>query len=408
MQISFTVKYGLAACLMFMITGLLSGQEQPRSFDVYYAKALAAEKQENYAEGIDILTQALNENPQPYYYIKRGDLFYARGRYTNALADYREAQNFDEDYALLQTAQCHARLGNIDALIDTMELYLKQRNKLPLTEIKTRPAFAAVSENKQWVKLINEKHYRIAESELDEAAYLIKVGKITQAYNIVSRRLEQTKRDARAYALRGDIFMTNQQYRKAKKDYTKAAEIDKKNMAYCLKKTEVFARQKDYKAVASEYDKILKLRPNAVYLYKEKAEAELPAGNISQAAEDMERYSEFFKLNAEDFYLLARIYKAGNDIFGALKAINKSLEIDKKNYRYFKTRGRIFTQTGMPEKAAQDYGMALDLHPSGDIYYLRALVRIDLGDIQGACHDLKMAEYYKFHKAADLRKKYCR
>lgn len=386
----------------------LNAQVRPQSFDEYFAKALVAEEQENFSEGIELLTEAIRVNgPTAYYYIKRGELFYAQGRYANALSDFKEAQKEDEDYALFQLAACYARLGETEALISVMEDYFSLKEKRSLSEIRLHPAFSDLEKNRKWVDFINQKHYKTAERELDEVTYLIASGKITDAYNLVNERIGRSSRYPRAYVLRGDIFMQNKQYRKAEKDYTRAIEQQPDKFEYRLKRIDALLQREDYQAAAEDYRHILELRPNELIHLKALARTEYLAGNYRPAKVAIETYEKYFGTAADVYYLKALILKETGDHFGTLKALNKCIEGDASKYEYFQARAQSFAEAGMPERAEADFGMALDLHPSGELYYQRALLRIETGNTEGACYDIKMAEHLKYYKAADLRKNYC-
>jgi tetratricopeptide (TPR) repeat protein len=408
MQIkSAILKYIFFTVLIFNAINLYA-QEQPESFDEYYAQALVAEEQGNFSQGIDILTQAIRTNgPKAYYYIKRGEMFYALQRYATALADFKEAQKEDEEYALFQTAVCYARLDETENLISVMEEYFKLRDKRSLSEIRLHQAFAHLENDRKWVDFINQKHYKKAETELDEAAYLINAGKITEAYNLVNERIGRNSRYPKAYILRGDIFMLNEQFRKAEKDYTKAVEAEPDNPEYFLKRIEACLQREDYQAAAQDYRRILELRPNELVHLKELARIEFKAGSYKEAKAAIEKYERYFSTTPAVLYLKALILKETGDHFGALKALNKCIEADASEYKYFQARALSYAEAGMSDRAESDFAMALDLHPSGELYYQRALLRIEIGNTEGACYDIKMAEHLKYYKAADLRKNYC-
>lgn len=398
------IPYIFLLLIFCLPTHLFSvAQEQPKEFDENYARALAKYRIEEFDKCIDILTVAIrDDNTNAYYYLLRGDAFYALKKYRTAVSDYREAQKIESDFAYLQTARVYAQLDQTGEAIENLRAYFKMRDKQPLSAIKLDPAFSNLVESREWGELMTEKHYNTVETEMSEIQYLLNADRITEAFSLVNSRIKKSKRYAQAYALRGDIYLQNKEYKRALKDYSSAVKFDKRNADYFLKRARVYMTAGEYRNAAADYAQYAELIPNEIVVYKEKARAEYFSENYAQALTDLDYYTQFFSQSAATYYLKGQIHLAENNNLSALKSLNKCLEADASDYRYFKARSEAFKRAGMYERALNDLGMALDLHPDGETYYLRALIRLELGDINGACYDKKIALQYRYYKAADI------
>ena len=392
-----------------MLLGRVSAQKEPEKFDTFYAEAIVLMDNQDYNKAIDKLTQAINiNNNYYYYYLKRADVFYAQKRYNNAKSDYIIAENIMPGAALLQIAKCYAHLNIQKEAIAYLKKYLKQKDKVPFAQIKLDSAFITLSQTKEWNELLKQKHYKKNDIKLDRAAYLISMEKNTDAVNILNELLSKYKTNSRAYSLRGDIFFAKKQFKKALKDYTKAIENDRKNILYYKKRALTYTELKKHKNAAADYNQILTYTPNNTNFYFHKAYAEYKAENFHTAIDNINFYIKYYNNNTDSQYLKALILQKQDDNFGALRTLNKCIEENKSEYKYYQARAESYSAAGMTEKAENDISMALDLHPSGELYFIRAKIRQQRGNMNMACEDIKMAEHYGYYKASDLRNSFCK
>ena len=397
--------------ILFLLPIFISNsfaQTQPKEFDIFYAEALVLYETGNYNQAIDKLTFAISKNGNKhYYYLKRGDAFYAQKRYNNAKADYLNAEKISKETALLGIARCYAMLKKQDKAITYLEKYLNQKKKLSLANIKLDPAFNTLSQSKKWNNLLKQNHYKKNDIKLDRAEYLIKMDKTTDAINIINELLSHYKKNSRAYNLRGDIFFAKKQYRKAVKDYSKAIDYDKKTLLYYQKRAFAYIETEKYERAAKDYEHIILSAPNSINYFFYKANAEFKAKNYNTANENINMYIKYYNKDIKAYFLKALILQKQNDNFEALQILNKCIEADQSEYKYFKARAISHSSAGMEYKAEKDLSMALDLHPTGELYYMRAKIRQQLGNMNTACNDIKMAEHYGYYKASDLRNSSC-
>ncbi len=395
--------YILFCLISFVASANLYAQKQPQNFNEYYAKALAEYRSSDYETCINTISNMPKiEKNQACFFILRGDAFYALKHYDKALNDYKDAQKYDKKSGLLQIAKIYSIEKKYAEAIDYLKLYFDTHNKLSLSDIKLDPAFSQLTETREWGKLMSGKHYNTIETELAEAQYLLKSGHISEALSLINVRIKKSKKYADAYIVRGDIFKKNKEYKQALKDYSKAIKLKGKKYSYHLKRANLYMQTGNYEKALSDYAECENLLPNEIKIKLYKAQAEYKAGLYEQAVSDLEIYHKYFKKTAEDFYLKGQISLAQNENLDALNFLNKSIKANPANHNYYKARATAYTRAEMHKRALNDLGMALDLHPDGETYYLRALVRLKTGDTKGACHDKKLAVHYKFYKAIDI------
>ncbi len=393
--------------LIFIIALLLNSNnklhaQQPKDFDENYAKALADFQSSDYNSCINILTNALASSKNQYYYTLRGDAFYALEAYQNALADYGQALQIDENIAVLKIAKTYARLEKFPEAVENLKKYLSQRNKKSLSEIKLDPAFSKLSETRLWGKLMSEKYYKKSEIATQEIKYLMNANKLAEALSLANVRIKKNKRYAEGYILRSEIFKSNKQYKQALKDCSKAIEIRKKQADYYLKRADLYIALRKFDKAVADFETYENLLPNQIKVKSQKAYALYLAERFDEANLELSAYLKYFKATAEDNYLQGKIGLAQNKNLTALKHLNYCIEQDSSKPKYFKARAEAYKRASMYQRSLNDLGMALDLKPDGETYYLRALLRLETGNIQGACYDKKLAKHYRFYKAEDI------
>ncbi|MEA2041944.1 MAG: tetratricopeptide repeat protein [Bacteroidota bacterium] len=403
------MKSYILAVLFFLTSAMFAfSQEQPRQFNTDYAKALAEFEQKNYTNTLNILTNALNSNnTYSHYYLLRGDAYYRLEKYSKAKNDYLDCRRISKELAGYRLAKTYAQLGENTKALEYLKIYLDKKNKVALSEIKTEQAFSSGSKSKAWKTLFREKHYKTSEITLDRVHYLIRMEKYTEAYNIVTNRLQKYKKDDRAYSLLGDIFFIKGQYKQAAKNYSKAVKYERKNIPYYKKRALAYSKLRKYNKAADNFREIISISPNEIKYYYPLAQAEYNNQSYDKALADIGTYKAYFNTSDAD-YLQGLILQKTDNNLSALHLFNQCIEQNNSEYLYFKARAQSHLSAEMFKAAENDLSMALDLRPSGELYYLRAKVRKLMHNYTGACQDIKKAEYHKYYKASDLRDSNCR
>ncbi len=135
-------------------------------------------------------------------------------------------------------------------------------------------------------------------------------------------------------------------------------------------------------------------------------EARQRAGSEPGVMPDFEAYAasmreqagqKFKQENAQKTFLDYKdeAYKkqAAGDIEGALKAIDKAIELNPKEADLYRQRAQINRAAKDPKAAIADYTKAISLNPKdASSFYDRALLKEMIGDKKGAKQDMKQAE----------------
>ncbi len=113
------------------------------------------------------------------------------------------------------------------------------------------------------------------------------------------------------------------------------------------------------------------------------------------------------KLTADDFKERAKIKDQLKDYMGALKDINKAIELDCKNADYFYYKGTFLSSLNDKHGAIGMYDKAIQLNPKEVQYYImRGYAKYE-SNKTGACADWSKAGEMGDYSAYDLIKKYC-
>jgi len=113
------------------------------------------------------------------------------------------------------------------------------------------------------------------------------------------------------------------------------------------------------------------------------------------------------KLKASDYNDRAKIKDELKDYVGALRDINKAIELDYKIANYHNTKAGILSGLNDKIGAVKEYDKAIELNPKESHYYImRGYAKYDSNKI-GACADWSKAGEMGDYSAYDLISKYC-
>lgn len=135
-------------------------------------------------------------------------------------------------------------------------------------------------------------------------------------------------------------------------------------------------------------------------------EARKRAGNEKGVMPDFESYAASMRAQAGEKFKQETAKKtfldykdeaykkqAAGDIEGALKAIDKAIELNPKEADLYQQRAKLNMAAKDPNAAISDYKKALSLNPKdGDSLYNMALAKDMIGDKKGARQDMHQAE----------------
>jgi Flp pilus assembly protein TadD len=92
------------------------------------------------------------------------------------------------------------------------------------------------------------------------------------------------------------------------------------------------------------------------------------------------------------YYKLGKEQTARSDFWGALKSLNRAIELDPQRAIFYNARGYAYLRLGSFANAVVDFSDAIRLRPDyGNAYQNRAIARRHMGEQQAAEEDEKKA-----------------
>lgn len=199
---------------------------------------------------------------------------------------------------------------------------------------------------------LQESKGKVTEVEVDITYYLAeteyKSGDMEAARNTYSNLISFKEKESKAYYLRGLTYL-QEDIAKAKEDFTKAVELDKKNY-----ELPVLIYQ-NLKSSGYEEDGLVYLQ-NALEIKGDKA---------------------------ENYSGRGRIYYLMNDMEKAIIELNKAVEKKSVDALYY--LGLVYERMGKPEEAITQYETCLEQDDSNaEVYNQLGLCKLSKEDYQGA------------------------
>lgn len=172
--------------------------------------------------------------------------------------------------------------------------------------------------------------------------------------------------DPGTYIIRGGVYISMGEFKKAINDLNKGVEFgdsygaETKSVAYGMRGVCHF-RLNNLSAALSDYSSAIKLNPSNEDWWLDRGIAAFEVGDLQQAHND---FSKAISLNpgcADAYSRRARTYFASGDIKTALADINRAIILDANQETYYTLRAQILDRMGDGTAAEADQRRALVL-----------------------------------------------
>jgi tetratricopeptide (TPR) repeat protein len=292
-------------------------------------------------------------------YSTRANVWYLKGNFDNAIADYQAAINHSPKLsAALQG------LGNS---------YFRKS--------EFRSAIKAYSDALAVEKKSAELYNNRGLAQLD-------VGEFSSSVRDFGEAIKLNPKFSFAYNNRGIAYSRYKQFEAAIKDFTRAIEIDPKFVdAYMSRAGVLIAEKNDLDGGLRDYDKAISLDANNWKAYSARGEAMRLKGNLDQAMADHE---EAIRLNPnpESFLNRALAWKAKGDLDRAIADYDDAILLNPNYAPAYAARGAILKLKGDLDRSLADLDKAVSLNPkSATFLYLRGETLRDNGALDKAIAD---------------------
>ncbi len=188
-----------------------------------------------------------------------------------------------------------------------------------------------------------------------------------------NQKIEQNSNYAENYLYRGIFRYLTQKYNEAISDFTKAIELDERNLpAYFMRANAHFKMIETIESISSSENILL---------------------NINKSRESQQPEQNKFT------------NEAYNDIFTDYSVV---LYMNPNFYFAYYNRGNVYLKNEQYYQALDEYNKAIESDESfAEAYFNRGLVKILLGDIDGGASDLSKAGELGIEKSYNVIKRYC-
>jgi tetratricopeptide (TPR) repeat protein len=292
-------------------------------------------------------------------YSTRANVWYLKGNFDNAIADYQAAINHSPKLsAALQG------LGNS---------YFRKS--------EFRSAIKAYSDALAVEKKSAELYNNRGLAQLD-------VGEFSSAVKDFGEAIKLNPKFSFAYNNRGIAHSRYKQFEAAIRDFTKAIEIDPKFVdAYMSRASVLIAEKNDLDGGVRDYEKAISLDAKNWKAYSARGEAMRLKGNLDQAMADHE---EAIRLNPnpDSFLNRALAWKAKGDLDRAIADCDDAILLNPNYAPAYAARGAILKLKGDLDRSLADLDKAVSLNPkSATFLYLRGETLRDNGALDKAIAD---------------------
>jgi tetratricopeptide (TPR) repeat protein len=331
---------------------------------VYFYRGNSYYYKSDYQNAIADYNQALKLKPSYVdAYYNRGTAYFDQGNNTQAIADYSQAikLKLDDVRAYSSRGDAHFRQGNdTQAIAD-----LNQSFQLKLS-------LAIVYNNRGYVYF-------------DQ-------GKYTQAITDFNQALELKPDDAEAYYNRGTAYFNQGNDTQAITDFNQALKLKPSLTEAYTNRGMTYARQDNNTQAIADFNQAIKLKSDDAGSYYNRGIAHARQGNDTQAITD---FTQAIKLNsnlAEAYNNRGYAYFDQGKYTQAIADHNQAIKLKPDDAEAYIDRGISYSRQGNDTQAIADFSQAIKLKPDyADAYYNKACVYSLKKEVKAAIENLQRA-----------------
>jgi len=212
-----------------------------------------------------------------------------------------------------------------------------------------------------------------------------------------------------AWMNRGSALYHLKKYKDALSSYEKAIGLNPKDPYAWYAKGSAKAKLEDYRAAISDFDRAIALGRQKTDVFYERGLCKALLNDFKGAVNDFLRVVTMDPYHGEAWKRLGNAYYKSNRYKEAESAYTQALRFmpqDRECYS-FRAQSRFLLKNY--QGAIADWDEALRIDPrSGLDYYRRGLAKLELGDQESACEDLKLAKALGIPEAQAKMKKICK
>ena len=218
------------------------------------------------------------------------------------------------------------------------------------------------------------------------------LGNLDKAANLFESCIRKDPGSAAAMYELGGIYVRTGKLKEGIYFARKAAEIDRDNIWYQLLLADAYAQSRDYDKSIKTYREIIKLHPENLDLYYEMSSIMLAAKQFTQAIEVYNQIEEIIGVAEEISLQKEMIYITLNKIDKAAVELEKLIEKNPKEVRFYGMLAELYQANNMPEKALETYERLKAVDPNDPHIHLSlSNYYRSIGDREKSYSELKLA-----------------
>ena len=398
-------RLGTLQVMLLLISVLGFGQTD------HYLSGRACMDVGSYDSALFHLEIALKQNPgSTDLYYQLGIAYFTLKRFPDARDMFYETEKRRKGMGSFYLAKSEIKLSHSQQALKCLRIHLSSRYKKSESEILLDEDISTLEGLPGWQELWNEKRwYNSRDKEFQDAMFLKDQGDYLEAINMLNNLEKQGYKKSVVQSEKAVIYQELGNIKASRSALRSAVKSDARNLDALQQLAVLQIADDDAEEAVEGLNKVIRQDPARFEAYMQRGEALSQMGDLSAALSDMELYLTYFPENDSAFYRKGLIQFQNGKYLDAIQSFNRSLALNKGEAAYYFARGRTYAATGTTRYAEKDMSMALDLDPlNGEIWYDKAKLAVQLGNIKSACHCYQKAYQYGIFEAGEEINKRCK
>ena len=387
-------------------TAVLS--QNPNSANALLAQGKAQFIQGQYDAALTSFNQSIEQDSSADALNQRGDTYYETGRYDEAVADYRRAISADPQngQAYVNWSAVNVLRGNTQEAIQNLNLAVENQPELISAYVNRGSRYAELDNREAATKDWKKATTLAPQNARDYASRAYAKSRLDQKDNAIvdyNQALIINPNLPRAYIGRASIFYERGEKEQALNNLDKALAINPNNTVALLIKGEILAYQNnpDWPGAIEAYSAALAVNPNDPDILNNRCGAYFATQQLDLATADCDRGLSVQPNDASIYLARGNIRLTQEDSEGAVQDYSRVIELNKTannpsvDQRAYSNRASALVNLGDLNGALRDVNKAIELKPdAAEDYFKRGAIQATTGDREAAAQDME--------KAADL------
>lgn len=298
--------------------------------------------------------------------------------------------------------------GEYKKAANLLSAHMQNNKRRMRSEIRSCKDFSDMQNSAYWDELWRNSYYRDQDFQYESAVNYFNNLEYNWALEEINQLLLQYPDNSNYLKLRAKIYISLDQNFLALKDIENSIRSNNRDSEAHLIAAQLYTQNQRYNKAEEALTNAEKIDPYSQNLLRTKIILLSETKNYHKVIENAKNYNKYFT-DIEILYLLAVAQNHTGQFTDAIIVMNKVLQENTSEAKYFTSRADAFMATRSWANAMKDYAMALDIDPTlAEVYLNYGICRHENGDTEGACYLWKKALHYKSTEAAELLYRYCK